>query len=43
MNYNAKNLGLKLTRYANQHGLSHNESKSTAIDTARLCLECLSD
>jgi D-alanyl-D-alanine carboxypeptidase len=43
MNATAKELGLKSTNYANQHGLSHSESKSTAADTARLCLECLRD
>jgi D-alanyl-D-alanine carboxypeptidase len=37
MNYHAKELGLNSTRFANQHGLPNQDSKSTPIDVARLC------
>lgn len=37
MNSVAKEIGMKKTKYANTHGLSNNENKSTALDIALLC------
>lgn len=41
MNRNAKQLGLKDTRFGNAHGLPHNDSRSTASDVAKLVSICM--
>ena len=37
MNKKAKSLKMKKTTYANSHGLSNSDNKSTAFDLAILC------
>ncbi len=41
MNRLARALDLKNTRFANPHGLPHQEARSTAADIARLCCHCM--
>ena len=41
MNTQAKNLGLKHTKFGNPHGLPHPDARSTAIDIAKLSCACL--
>ena len=43
MNKNARLLGLKSTKFANPHGLPHQEARSTANDMAKLCCTCMKD
>ena len=43
MNFQAQQLGLTSTNFANPHGLPHQDSKSTAIEVARLSAACLKD
>ena len=41
MNVKAKTLKLKKTNYANSHGLSNPDNKSSAFDMAVLCEYCM--
>lgn len=41
MNRQARNLDLKNTKFANPHGLPHQEARSTASDLAKLCCLCM--
>lgn len=43
MNLVSKELQLSQTRFGNPHGLPHIESRSTAIDVAKLTSKCLQD
>lgn len=41
MNRLARNLDLKNTKFANPHGLPHQDARSTAADLAKLCTLCM--
>ena len=41
MNVKAKNLKMKKTNFANSHGLSNPDNKSTAYEMALLCEYCM--
>lgn len=41
MNRLARAVDLKNTKFANPHGLPHQEARSTAADLARLCCYCM--
>jgi D-alanyl-D-alanine carboxypeptidase len=41
MNRLARALDLKNTKFANPHGLPHQDARSTASDLARLCCHCM--
>lgn len=43
MNRYARALGLESTNYANPHGLSHNNNKSTAYDIGKLACIAMQD
>lgn len=43
MNFNAKELNLSASKFANPHGLPHPDNKSTAIDVCKICAACLDD
>ena len=43
MNKYCKELGLNVTKFGNPHGLPHPDSKSNAIEVARLCSYMLND
>jgi len=42
MNKYAVKLGMKNSKFANSHGLPHQNARSTAYDLTKLCCACLS-
>lgn len=41
MNRRARSIDLKNSKFANPHGLPHQEARSTAVDIAKLCCVCM--